>query len=206
MCLRVSFIRLWNFFASLKSLKKGVKSGVKSGSGSIIQGERIRRSRSAPKRHGSPTPFERKDRHPKPNFIFVWEVPYLSHDHIISSMWVRLLVFFVVFFAPESLTFEHFIKVWISLTGAPAGESVSWRSFWAFLLMYRFELLDREPRLVSQLTVERFVNKLIYLTGTRTGGRVSWRSPHVRRVTATTVPASGSQSAPLAMHFSTLLI
>ncbi len=52
MCLQASYKKkIWkknNFFASLKSLKKGVGSGV--GSGSISQ-----RYRSAPKCHGSPT-------------------------------------------------------------------------------------------------------------------------------------------------------
>jgi hypothetical protein len=40
------------FFASLKSMKKGVRSGVGSGSGSISQRYG---SGSAPKCHGSPT-------------------------------------------------------------------------------------------------------------------------------------------------------
>jgi hypothetical protein len=56
MCLWASFKKKMKkiiFFASLKSMKKGVWSGV--GSGSIIQRYGSRGSGSVPKCHGSPT-------------------------------------------------------------------------------------------------------------------------------------------------------
>jgi hypothetical protein len=91
MCLRVSYKKKYEeekcFFASFKSLKKGVGSGVGSGYGSISQ-----RYRSAPKCHPDPQHgFLDKEKMPVLDRPLGYALHSLSQPRVFMRIKVRLI-------------------------------------------------------------------------------------------------------------------